>query len=194
MRSSRTKNRWQSFGVPLLVFIQNLEPCAWAKPATKPQNSLQSVYEVRTNNPSGVPYNDYHALRAWIATHDFYGFPKEFQLDLNGDGKPEMFLPVVAHAHFASYSIFTKHRKRWAYLGSGDYSDPPIRLGHNHAGWHDFAVDVEGSRNSLDRRYFQYDPKDRSYAFSYSVSRRPMERDASDSAAPPAGGARLAAR
>ena len=165
MRSSRTKNRWQSFGVPLLVFIQNLETCAWAKPATNPQNSLQSVYE--------------------------------FQLDLNGDGKPEMFLPVVAHAHFASYSIFTKHRKRWAYLGSGDYSDPPIRLGHNHAGWHDFAVDVEGSRNSLDRRYFQYDPKARSYAFSYSVSRRPMERDASEStesAAPPAGGARPAAR
>jgi hypothetical protein len=155
-----------------LVFF--LGHCALAKPV--PPFRLQffsSISEEEAKTRARVM--DYSAQRAWLNTHDDdpAGWPKEYRRDLNGDGHPEVFLRVAWHAHFAKYSIFTKCGRKWTYIGACDFGGvPPVVLARARRGWRDFSVDIEGSRNRLDRQYFRFDPADKSYGLSYTIAIR----------------------
>jgi hypothetical protein len=173
MNPWRTEQRLQSIVVLFLFLL--LGQAVWARPKPKPKGTLQFIFEVEAVHDPRPRSDNYPAVCAWLATQDEDGFPREFRLDLNGDGHPEVFLRLLEHSHFGEYSIFTSRGGRWIYLGYGEYCAAPVRLKRAHSGWHDFSVDVSGSRDRLERRYFRWDPKDKSYDLSYRITIRPAD-------------------
>ena len=165
-----------------------LSPVAMAaKP--KPAATVQFVYSVsdeatQKTQADDARFTSYAAQRAWLDTHEdeSTGLPKEFRQDLNGDGHAEIFLRVLGHSHFAEYSIFTRTAGKWIYIGACDYGGVRLkRLVRAHGRWHDFSVDIEGSRGSLERRYFRFDPRDRTYDLSYIMT---VRRESPDETSP----------
>ncbi|HEV7406553.1 MAG TPA: hypothetical protein VGO11_26620 [Chthoniobacteraceae bacterium] len=149
----------------------------------KPRGTLQFIYYVE--DPDGrlareaARIHNYTALRAWLddPAHAPAAWQKEVRVDLNGDGRPEVFLLIYEHGHFADYSMFTQVRGQWRYIGGASYGgEAPARLARARGRWHDFSLDITGSRNRLVRHYYQWDPGAQEYEESYEITIRPMER------------------
>lgn len=171
---------WLPLAVAAIVLSFGGSPRAEAKPHGK--LTVQFIYYVSEEEAQrNARIVNYAAQTAWLATNETTGgWPKEFRRDLNGDGQSELFLYVTGHAHFAGYSIFTRRAGKWSYIGSCDYGGTaPVRLRGERAGWHDFSIDIEGSRGALDQHYFRFDPRDKTYDLSYIQRIRKEEVDPS---------------
>ncbi|MHA3773088.1 FG-GAP repeat domain-containing protein [Verrucomicrobiota bacterium sgz303538] len=109
---------------------------------------------------------NYEAMRAWHATPEFHdiGHPRERRIDLNGDGRPEVFLLYAGHSYWGGYSGFTQRGGAWHFIGRVDLGGrTPARLKKRRQGWSDFTVDLEGSRGRVVRYLYMWDQKGRTY-------------------------------
>lgn len=60
----------------------------------------------------------HESLRAWHARGGLakYQWPREHKLDLNGDGKEEVFLGVMGFGRGMVYALFTERKGKWVTL------------------------------------------------------------------------------
>ena len=141
--------------------------------------SLSFVHSVtREERAEEIRRTDYAALRAWQRTQVFaVAWPRERRVDLNGDGTEERFLLFSEHAHFATYSIFTRQHGRWIYVGEAGWGERMRVLRAQQRGWHEFAIEVSSSRNALSRETYSWDIKARTYLHKSSETIRPPDID-----------------
>lgn len=150
---------------------------------TKPEAALVPVvsyylYPGKFWDPDRALRNDYDALRVYQKTSSFFGYGQddnEITIDLNRDGRPEKLLLSMTHAHWGHYSIFTYRNKKWRYIGDVRLGDHPRLAGNTHHGWHDFTVDIEGSRGQVSRSYYRWDTSSNEYEEVRTWEIRPME-------------------
>jgi hypothetical protein len=119
----------------------------------------------------------YPALRAWHGTREFFtaGHPKELRFDLNGDGRPEVFLLCAGHSYWGGYSVFTRGPSGWIFIGGVGYGGhQPARSAKRRDGWHDFWIDTDGSRDSMLRTFYRWDATEKAYIEHSSRQIRPM--------------------
>ena len=141
--------------------------CAHISSAGQP--TLAFVYEV-AHTPEQAKrlshFESYEALRAWHATDGFnnWGFDKEFQVDLNGDRHPEVFLLADGHSHWGDYHVYTRRNRKWIYLGIVRCgANAPVRSTTKRSGWHGFSIDIEHSRGLVTRTFYHWDAATNEY-------------------------------
>ncbi len=111
-------------------------------------------------------HENYEAMRAWQASPEFFdaGHPRERRTDLNGDGRPEVFLLYAGHSYWGGYSGFTQRGKTWKFIGRFDLGGrKPVLLKKRRQGWRDFTVDIEGSRGRIDRYLYKWQTTEGAY-------------------------------
>jgi hypothetical protein len=142
------------------------------------QGSIQLFHHATAEGPNHeTRRQDYEAMRSWHATPQFFaaGHPKEYRFDLNDDGRAEVFLLDSGHSYWGSYSVFTRYRNKWIFLGEvGLGPHMPIRSRNKRSGWHDFSINTDGSRNRLERTYYRWEATAKAYVEHSRKEIRPM--------------------
>lgn len=176
----------------IVLLLLLLTQAGWAKPkAAKPKyrGTLRFFYYIDGDAPvdperakqeaeKWARVRNYRLLSEWLKqpTNLPECREREVRCDLNGDGRPEVFLVFGTGYRVEHYSLFSQQRSgAWRYLGVASLQEPPVRLARAHRGWHDFSVDVEGPRFSLVRHYYRWDRGAQEYEESYQVTIRPMD-------------------
>ncbi len=89
----------------------------------------------------------FDGLRAWYAKGGLpdQRWPRERHLDLDGDGKPEIFLGTDAYSRGMGYALFTQGQHGWVLIAERvDGAERPFELlPDSHDGWRDFITVLE---------------------------------------------------
>jgi hypothetical protein len=106
------------------------------------------------------------SLRAWLKTGvlDAYPWPKEFQLDLKGDGGKEVFLATGGYSRGMSYDLFAKIDGKWVMLSDDiQASNQGGVLPQKTGGWHDFQTHTPSGRGGVDINVYSWDATQKKY-------------------------------
>jgi hypothetical protein len=86
----------------------------------------------------------YDSLQAWYKEGGLPDkrWPRERRLDLNGDGKPEVFLGLEAYSRGMGYAVFTEGPQGWVLIAERvEGAKRPLQvLPDAKDGWHDFVA------------------------------------------------------
>jgi hypothetical protein len=89
----------------------------------------------------------FDGLRAWYAVGGLPGqrWPRERYLDLNGDGRPEVFLGIEDYSRGMGYALFTHRPEGWVLIADRveGAKAPFVLLPESHNGWRDFRTLLE---------------------------------------------------
>jgi hypothetical protein len=105
----------------------------------------------------------YETLRAWHAEGGLkdYQMPREWHLDLNGDGNEEVFLAIEGYNRGMGYALFTRIPKGWHMIAERvEGSSHPFQIlsGH-HGAWHDFESVLPSGRGGTFEFVYTWDGK-----------------------------------
>lgn len=151
---------------------------AFVRTCSAGQQTIEFFHPVTPENVhEDARRQSYEELRVLHDAPGFFaaGHPKEYQFDLDGDRRPEVFLLYSGHSYWGGYSVFTRRHSKWTFIGRVSYGgQPPIRRSKRRDGWHDFSIDTGGSRNRLDRTCYRWDTASKVYVEHSRREVRPM--------------------
>jgi hypothetical protein len=86
----------------------------------------------------------FEGLHTWYADGGLPDkrWPRERQLDLNGDERPEVFLGIEAYGRGMGYALFTQRPQGWILIADRieGAAAPFVLLPESHDGWRDFRT------------------------------------------------------
>jgi hypothetical protein len=156
-----------------LRFVFTLPPTAASTEETSYHFPLLSYTE---DGPD--PRRSYESLRVYQHTpaYLFTDAGKDYQVDLNGDGRRERMVNFGWRAHQDNRSIFTLRHRKWHFIGYIDLGESLKLLHKTRAGWHDFYVDRELARSEVVREFYRWDTRSKLYEMHSSRQIHPAER------------------
>lgn len=123
----------------------------------------------------------YESLRAWHARGGLgqYHWPKEHQLDLNGDGKHEVFLGVMGFGRGMVYGLYTKKDGKWEVLSEsveGSHHGFAIMPGKPN-GWSDFRSLQPSGRGGLFETIYSWNGREYVEKESREISHEELDHE-----------------
>ncbi len=105
----------------------------------------------------------YESLRAWHAEGGlkYYQTPREWHLDLNGDGSEEVFLGIEGYNRGMGYALFTRTSTGWRTIAERvEGGGHPFQiLSTRHHAWHDFMSVLPSGRGGTFEFVYTWDGK-----------------------------------
>lgn len=141
----------------------------------------KGTYLEKSEHPEPVAYE---SLRAWHAHGglDGYSWPKEQKVDLNGDGKDEVFLGVMGFSRGMVYALFAERKGKWIKLSEDiEGSHLPFeRLEGVKRSWHEFRALQPNGRGGLTETIYTWKRKKYIEKSSREISAEELHGDEKD--------------
>ncbi len=123
----------------------------------------------------------YDSLRAWHARGGLgkYHWPKEHKVDLNGDGKDEVFLGVMGFGRGMVYALFTEQKGKWVALSEeveGSHHSFGL-LPSKNGTWRDFRSLQPSGRGGLIETIYTWNGKQYTVKSTREMTAEDLDKD-----------------
>jgi hypothetical protein len=123
----------------------------------------------------------YENLKAWHARGGLGGYqwPKEHKVDLNGDGKDEVFLGILGYGRGMEYALFTEQKGKWVLLSDEvDGSHHPIeKIPGKKGAWLDFRALQPTGRGGLFEATWTWNGKNYEMKSTREITAKELKQD-----------------
>jgi hypothetical protein len=123
----------------------------------------------------------YESLRAWHARGGLgkYQWPKEHKVDLNGDGKEEIFLGIMGFGRGMEYALFTEEKGKWILLSDAIEGSHHLfeKIPGKNPPWSDFRSLQPSGRSGLFETIYTWNGKQYTEKSTREITAKELTQD-----------------
>ena len=130
-------------------------------PSAENKAKADSSLNESTDNSKFDPNLEYDVvLKAQDSAMANFEWPKKHEIDLNDDGKKELFLAAEGYSRGANYVLYTSENSKWknicgAETIAGSHNEIEVLATKNN-GWHDFKAIQASGREGIIESYYTW--------------------------------------